>query len=183
MRSTLRVLRMLVSGKQCHNTVSHSRLHTASYANNMTTLGGAQDINEPGLASRLRLAVVRLNRRLRAQRDVEAVATLTQLSAMASLHRHGPMSPRELAERERVQPPSMTRVIAALVEGGFIDRSPHPTDGRQTVVALTETGRRYVDAQVSARERWLDARLAELTADERAVLCRAAEIIDRMAST
>ena len=83
MRSTLRVLRMLVSGKQCHNTVSHSRLHTASYANNMTTLGGAQDINEPGLASRLRLAVVRLNRRLRAQRDVEAVATLTQLSAMA----------------------------------------------------------------------------------------------------
>src|SRR3978361_1521964 len=63
----------------------------------MTTLGGPQDANEPGLASRLRLAVVRLNRRLRAQRDVEAVATLTQLSAMASLHRHGPMRPRELA--------------------------------------------------------------------------------------
>lgn len=147
----------------------------------MTMLGKTPDINQPGLASRLRLAVVRLNRRLRAQRDVEAVATLTQLSAMASLHRHGPMSPRELAERERVQPPSMTRVIAALAEGGFIERNPHPTDGRQTVVALTETGREYVDAEVSARERWLDARLAELTADERAVLCRAAEIIDRMA--
>jgi DNA-binding MarR family transcriptional regulator len=135
------------------------------------------------LASQLRLAVVRLNRRLRAQRDTEAVATLTQLSAMASLHQHGPMSPGELATRERVQPPSMTRVIAALVERGFINRSPHPTDGRQTVVALTEAGRDYVDAEVSARERWLDARLAELSADERDVLCRAAEIIDRMASS
>ncbi len=135
------------------------------------------------LASRLRLAVVRLNRRLRAQRDAEAVATLTQLSAMASLHRHGPMSPRELAARERVQPPSMTRVIAALTEGGFVDRSPHPTDGRQTVVALTEAGRSYIDAEVSARERWLDARLAELSPDERAVLWRAAEIIDRISST
>ncbi|MFY9808115.1 MAG: MarR family transcriptional regulator [Pseudonocardiaceae bacterium] len=135
------------------------------------------------LASRLRLAVVRLNRRLRAQRDAEAVATLTQLSAMASLHRHGPMSPRELAARERVQPPSMTRVIAALTEGGFVDRSPHPTDGRQTVVALTEAGRSYIDAEVSARERWLDARLAELSPDERAVLWRAAEIIDHISST
>ncbi|MGB8961182.1 MAG: MarR family transcriptional regulator [Pseudonocardiaceae bacterium] len=135
------------------------------------------------LASRLRLAVVRLNRRLRAQRDAEAVATLTQLSAMASLHRHGPMSPRELATRERVQPPSMTRVIAALTEGGFVDRSPHPTDGRQTVVALTEAGRSYIDAEVSARERWLDARLAELSPDERAVLWRAAEIIDHISST
>lgn len=134
------------------------------------------------LAGRLRLAVVRLNRRLRAQRDVEAVATLTQLSAMASLHLHGPMSPGELAARERVQPPSMTRVIAALVECGFIDRSPHPTDGRQTVVALTETGRKYVDAEVSARERWLKARLIELSPDERDVLCRAADIIDRIAS-
>jgi len=133
------------------------------------------------LASRLRLAVVRLNRRLRAQRDVEAVVTLTQLSAMASLYRHGPMTPGELAACERVQPPSMTRVIAALTDSGFVDRSPHPTDGRQTVVALTTAGRDYVDAEVSARERWLDAQLAQLTADERDVLSRAVDIIDRIA--
>jgi DNA-binding MarR family transcriptional regulator len=133
------------------------------------------------LAGRLRLAVVRLNRRLRAQRDVEAVVTLTQLSAMASLHRHGPMTPGELAACERVQPPSMTRVIAALTDSGFVDRSPHPTDGRQTVVALTTAGRDYVDAEVSARERWLDAQLAQLTADERDVLSRAVDIIDRIA--
>lgn len=145
-------------------------------------MGDTQEIDRPVLASRLRLAVVRLNRRLRAQRETEAVVTLTQLSAMASLHRHGAMSPGELAARERVQPPSMTRVIAALVERGFVDRSPHPTDGRQTVVALTGTGRDYVDAEVTARERWLDARLGELSADERDVLYRAAEIIDRIAS-
>jgi DNA-binding MarR family transcriptional regulator len=75
----------------------------------------------------------------------------------------------------------MTRVIAALTDSGFVDRSPHPTDGRQTVVALTTAGRDYVDAEVSARERWLDAQLAQLTADERDVLSRAVDIIDRIA--
>ncbi|MBV9058787.1 MAG: MarR family transcriptional regulator [Pseudonocardiales bacterium] len=133
------------------------------------------------LASRLRLAVVRLNRRLRGQHGAEAAVTLTQLSAMASLHRHGPMTPGELAACEHVQPPSMTRVVAALAEQGFVERSPHPSDGRQTVVTLTEAGRGYVDAEVSARERWLDAQLAQLTADERNVLSRAVQIIDRIA--
>jgi DNA-binding MarR family transcriptional regulator len=75
----------------------------------------------------------------------------------------------------------MTRVIAALAEQGFVDRSPHPSDGRQTVVTLTEAGRDYVDAEVSARERWLDAQLARLTAEERDVLSRAVQIIDRIA--
>lgn len=139
--------------------------------------------DERTLAGRLRIAVVRLNRRLRAQRDSAAVVTLTQLSALSTLHRHGPMSPGELATRERVQPPSMTRVIAALSDLGFIDRTPHPTDGRQTVVALSDAGRAFVDAEVCARERWLDERLAELSEDERAVLWQAAEIVDRMAST
>lgn len=143
---------------------------------------GTRETDEQALAGRLRIAVVRLNRRLRAQRDSEAAVTLTQLSALSSLHQHGPMSAGELAARERVQPPSMTRVIAALTELGFIDRSPHPSDGRQTVVSLSVAGRAWVDAEVSARERWLDERLAELSEDERAVLWRAAEIVARMAS-
>ncbi|MQA16176.1 MAG: MarR family transcriptional regulator [Pseudonocardiaceae bacterium] len=138
---------------------------------------------ERTLASRLRLAVVRLNRRLRAQRSEDRTATLTQLSALSTLHKHGPMSPGELAARERVQPPSMTRVIAALQEAGLVTRRPHPTDGRQTVIEATAAGLAYVEAEVSARERWLDERLSELTDDERTVLCRAAEIIDRMAGT
>lgn len=136
--------------------------------------------SERPLASRLRLAVVRLNRRLRAQRTSDAV-TLTKFSALAVLAKCGPMTPGELAAKEFVQPPSMTRVIAALEETGYVSRRPHPTDRRQAIVELTEQGRAYVQADISAREAWLDRRLAELTAAERATLARAAEIIDRIA--
>jgi DNA-binding MarR family transcriptional regulator len=124
--------------------------------------------------------VVRLNRRLRAQRTNSTV-TLTQIAAMSTLFKCGPLTPGELAAREGVQPPSMTRVIAALEEFGFVSRKPHPTDGRQAIVALTDEGRVFHDAEVSAREAWLDRRLAELDDDERELLGRAAEIIDRMA--
>jgi DNA-binding MarR family transcriptional regulator len=135
---------------------------------------------ETGLASRLRLAVVRLNRRLRAQR-VNSAISLTQVSALSTLHKCGPLTPGELAAKEGVQPPSMTRVIAALEEYGFATRRPHPTDGRQAIVELSEAGLGYINEEVSAREAWLDKRLAELTPEERGVLSRAAEIIDRMA--
>ncbi|HEV2778182.1 MAG TPA: MarR family transcriptional regulator [Actinophytocola sp.] len=139
-----------------------------------------QDGNERPLASRLRLAVVRLNRRLRAQRTSTSV-TLTQFSALSSLKKCGPMTPGELAAKEVVQPPSMTRVIAALEELGYVSRRPHPTDGRQSIVELTESGLAYVLADISAREAWLDKRLAELSDAERDTLAEAAEIIDRMA--
>jgi DNA-binding MarR family transcriptional regulator len=135
---------------------------------------------EPALASRLRLAVVRLNRRLRAQRTNSSV-TLTQVSALSALRKCGPLTPGELAAKEGVQPPSMTRVIAALEDYGFVSRRPHPTDGRQAIVELTEPGTAYLRAEVSAREAWLDSRLAELDDDDRELLARAAEIIDRMA--
>ncbi|RLK59679.1 DNA-binding MarR family transcriptional regulator [Actinokineospora cianjurensis] len=132
------------------------------------------------LTSRLRLAVVRLNRRLRAQRTNSAV-TLTQISALSCLHKCGQLTPGELAAKEGVQPPSMTRVITALEELGYATRSPHPSDGRQAIVALTDAGRAFIEADISAREAWLDKRLAELTDDERDTLAAAAEIIDRMA--
>ncbi|MEU4800946.1 MarR family transcriptional regulator [Actinosynnema sp. NPDC023587] len=135
---------------------------------------------EEGLASRLRLAVVRLTRRLRAQR-INSAISLTQVSALSTLHKSGPLTPGELAAKEGVQPPSMTRVIAALEEYGFATRRPHPTDGRQAIVELSESGMGYINDEVSAREAWLDKRLAELTPEERGVLSRAAEIIDRMA--
>ena len=135
---------------------------------------------EAGLASRLRLAVVRLNRRLRAQR-VNSAISLTQVSALSTLHKCGPLTPGELAAKEGVQPPSMTRVIAALEEYGFATRRPHPTDGRQAIVELSEAGLSYINEEVSAREAWLDKRLAELTPEDRGTLSRAAEIIDRMA--
>lgn len=138
------------------------------------------DLGEPALASRLRLAVMRLNRKLRAQRADSAVS-LTQLAALSTLNKCGPLTPGRLAAKEGVQPPSMTRVLAALEDMGFVERSPHPTDGRQFIVAVTAAGRNYVEETISAREAWLDRKLAVLGAEERAVLAKAAEIIDRMA--
>jgi DNA-binding MarR family transcriptional regulator len=137
---------------------------------------------EPDLASRLRLSVVRLNRRLRSQHTDESVS-LTQLSALNTLSGCGPMTPSELAASERVRPPSMTRVIASLEEVGLVSRRQHPTDGRQSIIELTPAGVDLLNAEASARERWLDKRLAELTAAERHILARASEIIDRMAGT
>ncbi|MGH3433357.1 MAG: MarR family winged helix-turn-helix transcriptional regulator [Thermocrispum sp.] len=136
--------------------------------------------SERTLAARLRLAVVRLNRRLRAQHPPTSVS-LTQLSAMSTLHKCGPMTPGQLAAKEGVQPPSMTRVIAALETIGYVDRSAHPTDGRQAIVELSGQGSEYVDATITAREAWLDEQLARLTAAERKTLGDAAEIIQRMA--
>ncbi|MGQ0481197.1 MAG: MarR family transcriptional regulator [Pseudonocardia sp.] len=133
------------------------------------------------LAARLRLSVVRLSRRLRSQRS-DAV-TLTQLSALYTLGACRAMTPGELAASERVRPPSMTRVIASLEEAGLVTRRQHPTDGRQSIIELTGAGADLLAAEASARERWLDKRLAELTEAERETLSRAAEIIDRMAGT
>lgn len=137
-------------------------------------------MREPVLANRLRLAVVRLNRKLRAQRFDQNVS-LTQIAALATLRKCGALTPGKLAAREGVQPPSMTRVIAALEGMGYVQRTPHPTDGRQSIVALTEAGTSFIQATISVREAWLDRKLADLSDDERDVLARAAEIIDRMA--
>jgi DNA-binding MarR family transcriptional regulator len=134
------------------------------------------------LAGQLRLSVIRLNRRLRSQRTDETVS-LTQISAMATLHQCGPMTPSELAASERVRPPSMTRVIAALEESGLVSRRDHPTDGRQSIIELTAEGEQLLADEASARERWLNKRLAELTEEERATLAKAAALIDRMAGT
>ncbi|TCP56548.1 DNA-binding MarR family transcriptional regulator [Tamaricihabitans halophyticus] len=138
------------------------------------------EAGQSALVSRLRLAVVRLNRRLRAQRTTAAIS-LTQISAMSTLHKCGALSPRDLAARESVQPPSMTRVLAALEEAGYVSRTAHPTDGRQAIVALTDAGREYINADISAREAWLASQLDKLDESERETLSRAAEIIDRMA--
>jgi DNA-binding MarR family transcriptional regulator len=144
----------------------------------LSIVSGSAD--DRSLTSRLRLSVMRLNRRLRAQRT-NASVTLSQISALSSLHKCGPMTPGELAAREGVQPPSMTRVISALEDLGYISKRAHPNDGRQVIVELTEQGLSYIEADISAREAWLDARLSELDESERDTLTRAAEIIDRMA--
>jgi DNA-binding MarR family transcriptional regulator len=139
-------------------------------------------VEETALASALRLSVVRLNRRLRGQRADQSV-TLTQLAALSTLKVHGLLTPGELAAHEKVQPPSMTRVLAALEERGLIVRRPHPTDGRQALVELTDTGRNLLAQEVRMREAWLSQRLAELSPDERELLSAASALIDRLVAS
>ena len=127
----------------------------------------------------LSLVVVRLARRLRGRRGTKSVS-LTQLSALNTLHHEGPMTPGALAMAERVQPPSMTRVIASLAELGMVRRDPHPTDGRQAIVSLAERGVNAIAEELAAREEWLSRRLAELTPDERETLHRVVGIMDKI---
>lgn len=137
-------------------------------------------LDTAALAHELRLAVMRFSRRLRNQR-VDTSVTLTHLAALSTLKRHGPMSPGELAGHERVQPPSMTRVVVALEGSGLVTRTPHPTDGRQVIIGLTPAAQQLLDAEAQAREAWLAGRLQELTPQERAVLREAAEIMGDLA--
>ncbi len=123
---------------------------------------------------------MRLNRRLRRARPVSEL-TMNQLSALASLELAGAMTPRELADSERVQPPTITRIVAKLEDRGLVQRTPHPTDGRQVILAPTERALELLDGDRRAREAWLAQRLAELPAEEREVLRRAAAILDRIA--
>lgn len=141
---------------------------------------GRTTLDTAALAHELRLSVMRFSRRLRNQR-VDTSVTLTHLAALSTLKRHGPMSPGELAAHERVQPPSMTRVVVALENVGLVTRTPHPTDGRQVIIGLTPAAEEMLSAEAQAREAWLASRLQELTAEERAVLREAAEIMDELA--
>jgi DNA-binding MarR family transcriptional regulator len=142
---------------------------------------GRTTLDTAALAHDLRLAVMRFSRRLRSQR-VDTSVTLTHLAALSTLKRHGPMSPGELAAHERVQPPSMTRVVVALEGMGLVTRTPHPTDGRQVVIDLTPAAEELLADEARAREAWLSSRLQQLSREEREVLREAAVIIDKLAS-
>jgi DNA-binding MarR family transcriptional regulator len=132
------------------------------------------------LAEALRDAITRLNRRVRQARPVGDL-TVTQLSALTSLELAGALTPRELADVERVQPPTMTKIVAKLEERGLVQRTPHPTDGRQVILSSTGLGREILGQYERVRDEWLAARLAELTPDERGVLTRAASLLSRLA--
>ncbi|MFD2763654.1 MarR family winged helix-turn-helix transcriptional regulator [Micromonospora eburnea] len=132
------------------------------------------------LAPQLRDAITRLNRRVRQARPVGDL-TVTQVSALTSLNLAGALTPRELADVERVQPPTMTKIVAKLEERGLVQRTPHPTDGRQVILAATEGGRAVLEQFERARNEWLADRLAALTEEERDTLRRAANILQGIA--
>lgn len=142
----------------------------------MTTTLSAADLE---LAHSVRMAITRLARRLRNQR-ADLSLTATQLSALAALDQHGPLTCGALAEHERVQPPSMTRVLAALEEKGMVASSAHPTDRRQKMVEVTPAAHAMLVADRRAREEWLAQRMTELSAAEVAALRAATPVLEKL---
>jgi DNA-binding MarR family transcriptional regulator len=138
---------------------------------------------DAGLASELRLSVMRLRRRLANERHPDNELSLNAMAVLGSLYRHGELTVGELAALERVQPPSMTRTVTCLEDGGHVARRPHATDGRAVLVVLTDLGKETLLADRRRRDAWLARRLAELTPDERAVLRQAAPILERLSSS
>ncbi|HET6794434.1 MAG TPA: MarR family transcriptional regulator, partial [Acidimicrobiales bacterium] len=132
------------------------------------------------VASALRVALMRLARRLRTETTGSSL-TASQVSALATLDRHGPMTPTELAEREAVQKPSITKVIASLTDLGLVSRRPDPADGRQVIVAITDRGAGMLQADRSNAEAWLARRLAALPESDRVALMSAVGAVQRLA--
>ena len=132
------------------------------------------------LAATLRPALLRLTRMVRNQR-VDMSVTLTQLGAMATLEKQGAMTAGELAAAERVQPPSMTKVLASLEERGLIRRDPAPNDRRQAIVSITPAGLTLLDEERRSRNAWLTQQLAKLTPEERALLRNVVPVLDKLA--
>src|SRR3954447_10415233 len=131
---------------------------------------------DTALASELRTTVMRLARRLRNQRTDDTLS-LSQIAALGTLVRHGPLTPSELAAHERVQPPSMTRLVAKLEEAGLVTRTDHPTDGRQVLVSISPAGMQMIKADRQRRDAWLAQRIRDLPPEDLAVLHRAAEVL------
>ncbi len=153
-----------------------------SYANDMPTVERAAR-TDAGLASELRLSVMRLRRRLAGERHPDNELSMNAMAVLGALYRNGELTPSELAAHERVQPPSMTRTVGCLEEGGYVTRRPHDTDRRQVVVSLTDHGRETLLADRRRRDEWLALRLRDLTPDERAVLRAAAPILERLSTS
>jgi DNA-binding MarR family transcriptional regulator len=137
---------------------------------------------DESLAAQLRIALMRAVRRLRAERLDQELSD-SHYSVLAYLDRHGGGTPRDLAAFERVQPPSMTRILAGLVERGLVVRADDPADGRRVLVRATDAGLHTVRETRRRRDVWLTRRLAELDPAERDVLTAAADILRRIADS
>jgi DNA-binding MarR family transcriptional regulator len=134
--------------------------------------------SQADLAVRLRLAIARTARRLRQEAGAEL--SPSQTAALATVDRHGPLTPSELAVREQIQRPTVTRIIARLEERGLVQRTRDPQDGRSSLVALTPAGRELLVRGRTRKDAYLSRRLRELDGDDRATLERAAAILERL---
>ena len=132
-------------------------------------------------AAQLRTAIVRTARRLRQEAAAETSGlTPTSVAALATIERHGPMTPSEIADVERVKRPTITRTLACLEREGLIDRTPDPTDGRSALVKINGAGRERLRRLRSRKNAYLARRMRDLSAEEVETLERATEILERM---
>ncbi|MDF2269776.1 MarR family transcriptional regulator [Streptomyces coacervatus] len=131
-------------------------------------------------AARIRRGIVRLNRRLRQERG-DGSLSANQLYVLGHLYRHGPATPGEVAAAERQRPQSLTRVFAELAAEGLIARAAGTIDRRQSVLSLTEEGRRALERDMADRDAWLAGALASLSPTERGVLELAGALMERLA--
>jgi DNA-binding MarR family transcriptional regulator len=129
-------------------------------------------------ASRLRLAITRTARRLRQEAGVDLSPTAS--AALATIERHGPLTPSELAEIEKVKRPTASRILNFLEGDGLILRTPDPADGRSALVAVTAEGASRLRRLRSRKNAYLARRMRDLEAEEVAALERAAEILERL---
>jgi DNA-binding MarR family transcriptional regulator len=130
------------------------------------------------VAARLRLAIARTARRLRQEAGVELSPSLA--AALATVKRHGPLTPSELAERERVQRPTATRIVGRLADAGLVERTADPADGRVSLVSATPKGSALLRRLRGRKNAYLARRLRDLEPQEIATLDRAAEILERL---
>jgi DNA-binding MarR family transcriptional regulator len=137
------------------------------------------DITLAGSAARLRMAIVRTSRRLR-QEAAGAVGELTPTAAaaLATVERHGPLTPSELAEIERVKRPTATRTLGVLSEAGLVERAPDPEDGRSALVSITAVGRDRLRRLRGRKNAYLARRMRDLPVEDLMTLDRAAAILE-----
>jgi DNA-binding MarR family transcriptional regulator len=144
----------------------------------MRTVTTLASVDAPALAARLRLGVTRLARRLR--QEAEAGVSPSMLSALSAAERRGSLTMRDLCRAEQVRPPTMTRIVAALVEAGLVEREADPTDGRVAWVTVTPEGRRLLERSRRRKEAYLAKALGSLEQDELRTLEDAAGILERL---
>lgn len=130
------------------------------------------------LAPRLRWTITRFARRLRQEAGTDLGPS--QIAALATIERHGPLSPSEVAERERIKRPTATRIVRHLEEAGLVERVKDPEDGRASILTVTRQGRTLLRRLRERKTAYLAKRLAGLDAEDRRTLERAAELLEGM---
>jgi DNA-binding MarR family transcriptional regulator len=130
------------------------------------------------VASRLRLVIARVARRLRQEAGADLSAS--QTTALATIERHGPLTPSELADLERVQRPTATRIVARLEKAALVERAGDPADGRISLVSITRQGTELLRRVRTRKNAYLARQLRELDPADVAILEDATEVLERM---